>query len=79
MKYLNAAYVQRGDVPHCDALTVREVLRYAAYLRRTDHATVSSIELIKHHLTRDRYVYIPAFAVNLLRCCNCKELEVQEV
>jgi ABC-type multidrug transport system ATPase subunit len=41
------AYVQRGDVSHLSALTVRQVLRYAAYLRRTDHTAVSSMELLR--------------------------------
>ena len=39
MSYANAAYVQRGDVPNVASLTVREVLRYAALLRRTDQAS----------------------------------------
>lgn len=34
--YFNAAYVQRGDVPFISSLTVREAIRYAALLRRTD-------------------------------------------
>ena len=49
MKFLNAGYVQRGDVSCVNALTVRQVLRYAAYLRRTDHVEISSIDLLRNH------------------------------
>jgi ABC-type multidrug transport system ATPase subunit len=56
----NIAYVQRGDVSHLSALTVRQVLRYAAYLRRTDHTAVSSMELLRRqfnaHVGNTRWV-----------------------
>ena len=55
LQYLNAAYVQRGDVGRdLQHLTVRQVLRYAAYLRRTDHLAVSSLELLRSYLRQDR-------------------------
>ena len=55
LQYLNAAYVQRGDVGQdLQHLTVRQILRYAAYLRRTDHLAVSSLELLRSYLRQDR-------------------------
>jgi hypothetical protein len=50
LAYKNAAYVQRGDVTNVNALTVREVLRYAAYLRRTDRSSVSTATLLWQHI-----------------------------
>jgi hypothetical protein len=62
--FFNAAYVPRGDVTHVNALTVRQVLRYAAYLRRTDQAEISSVDLLRSHYSGEGYV-----KVSLLRLC----------
>jgi hypothetical protein len=52
--YLSAGYVQRGDIANVNALTVRQVLRYAAYLRRTDQSEISSIDLLRNHFAHTK-------------------------
>eukprot|EP01038_Epipyxis_sp_PR26KG_P004858 gene4858-6808_t len=44
--YINSAYVQRGDVSNVASLTPREVLRFAALLRRTDQKTCASCLMV---------------------------------
>lgn len=50
-RYLHSAYIARGDPAHLHTLTARQALRYACYLRRGDHGSVSSAEVVRHDWT----------------------------
>eukprot|EP01034_Spumella_vulgaris_P022154 gene22154-28261_t len=79
MYYLNVAYVQRGDAPHIATLTVREVLRYAAWLRRTDQHTCASMSRVWHRAVARSEVVESIRGVELIGKTGDVEERVSEV